>query len=444
MMQSPDPTLMKKLIRLLLSATFLVGVVAQAQTAQQPKIILADRIVAVVNDEAITANELKERMAVVERQLHSQGIPLPPHEVLQKQVLERMIMDHIQLQFAKETNTHVDDGQLDTALRRIAANNRLSLMEFRAALEKDGINWTKFREEIRDEMTIAKLRERDVDSHITVSEGEINNYLASPEAAKGANEEVQLAHILLRVPEQASPAQLQLIRSRAEQALLQLKHGEDFAKVAASYSDAPDALSGGSIAMRPLSRLPSLYADAAEKLKPGEISGILRSPAGFHIIKLVARQGGAAEQSIRQTHVRQILIKVNELVSDADAKQKLIALKERLDHGASFAELARLNSNDLSATKGGDLGWVDQGDTVPAFEKAMDALKINQISDPVKTQFGWHLIQVLGRRVADASPERRHMIARQVLRERKSDEAYEDWLRQMRDRAYVEYRLDDH
>lgn len=433
-----------KLLRFLLLSLLLIGAAAQAQTARPAQPIEADHIVAVVNDDAITLNELRERLVVAERQLRTQGTQLPPRDVLEKQLLERMIIDRLQLQFAKETSTHVDDVQLEAALRRIAESNKLTLADFKTALEKDGIIWAKFREEIRDEMTISRLRERDVDERITVSEGEIDNYLASPDQAKAANEELSLAHILLRLPDQASPDQLLRIRARADQALAQLARGDEFAKVAASFSDAPDALSGGSIGLRPVNRLPSLYAEAAGKMKVGEISEILRSPAGFHIIKLMDRRGSAAAvQSVRQTHARHILIKFNELVPETEAKQRLLVLKERLDNGADFAELARLNSNDLSAAKGGDLGWLYQGDTVPEFERAMDALKINEISQPVKSQFGWHLIQVLERRVADASQERQRMIARQALRERKSDEAYQDWLRQMRDRAYVEYRLDE-
>ncbi len=433
-----------KLLRFLFLTLLLLGTAAQAQTAEPDKPILADRIVAVVNDEAITLNELNARLASVERQLRTQGTPLPPHQVLEKQVLERMIMDDIQLQYAKETSTHVDDDQLDAALQRIATANHLALPEFRAALQKDGVTWAKFREEIRDEMIISKLRERVVDSRVTVSDAEVNNYLASPEYAAGANEELNLSQILLRVPEQASPAQLASIHARAEQALAQIKRGDDFARVAASYSDAPDALSGGVIGFRPLNRLPDLYVNAAAKLQPGEVSGILRSPAGFHIIKLIARRGGAQEaKTVVETHARHILIKVNELVSDADAKRKLLDLRDRLEHGADFAELARLYSNDLSAAKGGDLGWLYPGDTVPEFQRAMDALKVNEISQPVRTQYGWHLIQVLGRRVEPVSTERKRQLARQALRERKSDEAYEDWLREMRDRAYVEYRLDE-
>ena len=429
------------LFRLLCLATLLLGSVARAQTI---KPVEADRIAAVVNNEAITANELRTRIASVERQLRSQGTSLPPRDVLEKQMLERMIIDRIQLQFAKETSTRVDDGQLDAALRRIAESNRMSLPEFKLALEKDGIEWARFREEIREEMTISRIREREVDNRITISEGEIDNYLATPQSTASANEEVNLAHILMRVPEQASPDQLLRIRARAEQALLAARRGDDFAKLAASYSDAPDALSGGSIGLRPLSRLPGLYADAAQLLKPGEISDILRSPAGLHIIKLIERRGGTASaQSVRQTHARHILIKVNELVPDVEGKRKLEVLKERLDNGADCAELAKLNSNDLSASKGGDLGWLYPGDTVPEFEKAMDGLKINEISQPVRSQFGWHLIQLLERRVGDASAERQRQLARQALRERKSDEAYQDWLRQMRDAAYVEYRVEE-
>ncbi len=421
------------------------GATAQAGlSGAAPKLVEADRIVAVVNEEAITLHELRSRLLVVERQLRAQGTSLPPREVLEKQLLERMIIDRAQIQFARESGTQVEDAQVDAALRRIADTNRLSLADFRALLEKDGIAWPKFREEIREEMTITRLREREVDNRIALSEGEIDNFIASPESSAAANEEINLAHILLRVPEQASPDQLQRVHARAEQALAQLKRGDDFAKAAASFSDAPDALSGGLLGFRSLDRLPTLYADATPNLKPGEVSGILRSPAGFHIIKLIERRGGSKlVQSLQQSHARHILIKVNELVPEAEARHKLTILKERLDNGADFAELARLNSNDLSASKGGDLGWLYQGDTVPEFEKAMDGLKLNEISQPLRTQFGWHLIQVLERRVEDASLERKRLIARQALRERKADEAYQDWLRQLRDRAYVEYRLEE-
>ncbi|GAB1394187.1 peptidylprolyl isomerase [Rhodocyclaceae bacterium] len=413
---------------------------AQAQSRQP---IAVDRIIAVVNDEAITQHELRDRMATIERQLRGRGTPLPPRDVLEKQLLERLIVDRVQMQFAKEVGLRIPDNELDIALRRIAENNRLSLAAFRDALERDGITWRRFREEIREEMTLARLREREVESRIVISDGEIDNYLAHPEQTN-QSALVALGHIIIRVPEQVDPARLSRLRARAEEALVRIKGGADFGQVAASYSEAADAMAGGMLEPRPLDRLPTLYAEAVASLKPGEVSGILRSPAGFHIVKLMDRRGGDAVGGlIRQTRARHILIKVNELVSSEEARHKLAGLKERLDNGGDFAELARLYSNDLSAAKGGDLGWLYQGDTVPEFERAMDALAIGEYSQPVQSPFGWHLIQVQERKNAEAGDERKRLMARQALRERKSDEAYEDWLRQMRDRAYVEYRLEE-
>lgn len=437
---------MKLRLIALLFSLLAVSALAPAQPADtkhsQP--IEADRVVAVVNSEAITLFELRSRMALVERQLRSQNVQLPARDVLEKQILERMIVDRAQLQFAKETGLQVSDGELDEALRRIAEGNHMALADFRTALERDGIAWPKFREEVRQEMIIARLRDREVNNRITISEGEIDNYLENAARPGSGEEVVTVGHIILRVPEQASAQQIASIRARAEQAVEQLRRGEEFGRVAAAFSDAPDGLSGGVMEPRSVDRLPALYADAIRSLKPGETSEIFRSPAGFHIVRLIERRGGMQQmQALRQTHARHILIKVNELVSDTEAKRRLVALKERLDNGADFAELARLNSNDLSAAKGGDLDWLYQGDTVPEFEKAMDALKIGEISEPVRSPFGWHLIQVLERRTEDASKERQRLMARQALRERKADDAYQDWLRQLRDRAYVEYRLED-
>ena len=405
------------------------------------RVIEADRIVAVVNNEVITLNELRDRMAQVERQLRQQGTQLPPRDVLEKHILEKLIVDRVQLQFAKETGLRIDDAQLEQALARIAEGNRMGMAQFRASLEQDGIAWGKFREDIRNEIAISRLREREVDSKITVSEGEIDNLLENA-GAIGA-EEYSLAHILLRVPEQAKPEQLARLQARAEDIIAQLRRGADFAQLAASYSDAPDGLSGGLMGWRPLERLPALFAEIAPRLKPGEVSEVLRSPAGYHILKLLDRRGGAIKaQPVEQTHARHILIKTSELVSEAEAKRRLTALKERATHGADFAELARLHSNDLSAAKGGDLGWLNPGDTVPEFEQAMNRLKPGEVGEPVQSPFGWHLIQVLERRM-DVSQERVRQTARMALRERKADEAYQDWLRQMRDQAYVEYRLED-
>ncbi len=434
--------LLKKLmsataLSLLAAITGLTGLTV-AQAAPRD----ADRIVAVVNSEAITLYELRSRMAIVERQMQAQNVPLPPKDVLEQQLLERMIVDRAQMQFAKESGITVSDSELDGAIRRVADNAQMDTATFRKTLERDGVPWNKFREEIRQEITLARLRDREVDNRQTVSEAEIDNYLERQEQGGASEEVVQVAHIILRVPEQASPQQLEKIRGKADQALEKIRAGEDFSKVAASYSDAPDGLAGGIMAERPLDRLPTLYADAVQRLNPGDTSAILKSPAGFHIIKLLAKRGGAAAgQALKQTHARHILVKVNETVADADAKRRIVELKERLDNGGDFAELARRHSGDLTATKGGDLGWLYQGDTVPEFEKAMDALKIGEVSEPVRSPFGWHLIQVLERRTEDASKERQRQLARQALRERKADEAFQDWIRQMRDRAYVEYRL---
>ena len=428
--------------RLLVIAISLAGFFGPPAGAAPVEPLEADRIVAVVGDEVITQYDLRQRYASALKQLQKQNTNLPPQDVLERQLLERMIMDRVQMQFARETGLKVDDAQLDQAMTRIAANNKLTPQQFRLALEKDGVNYATFREEIRGELTMVRLREREVEGKILVSDGEVDLYLAN-QASTGANEEYQLAHILLRAPESASPEQLQKLKLRGEQALKRAKEGVSFAELAASYSDAPDALQGGDIGLRPLDRLPQLYAETAARMQPGEVSDLLRSSAGFHIIKLLAKRGGSGPVSVQQTHARHILIRVNEIVSETEARRKMENLRERLVNGGDFAELARLYSQDGSAGKGGDLGWVSPGDTVPEFERAMDALKDNELSPVVQTPFGMHLIQVLERRQRDVSEERKRAVARQALRERRLDESYQEWLRQLRDRAYVEIRLDE-
>jgi peptidyl-prolyl cis-trans isomerase SurA len=337
----------------------------------------------------------------------------------------------------------VDDLELDRTISRVADGNKLSLTEFRRTLERDGIPFEKFREEVRNEILINRLREREVTSKLSVSEGEIDNFLLDQGARKDATMEYNLAHILVRVPEQASPEQLGARRARAEEVIKRLGENADFAQLAASYSDAPDALQGGVIGWRSQERLPELFVEALEKLKPGEVSGVLRSPAGFHVLKLIDLRGAGAPQLVEQAHVRHILVRTNELVSENDARRKLLNLRDRIVNGVDFAELARLNSDDGSASRGGDLGWVYPGDTVPEFERAFTELKPMELSQPVKTPFGWHLIQVLERRTADMSSDRKRVEARRALLDRKGDEAYQEWLRQLRDRAYVELRLED-
>ncbi len=420
-------------------ATASFGLPAQAAT----RAVEVDRIVAVVNNEVITALQLRARVAQAERQLRRQGVELPPMEVLERQLLERLIVERAQVQLAQETALRVDDATLERAIDRIAGNNNLSAEQLRAALEADGVSWSRFRDEIRTEILLTRLREREVDSRIVVTDAEIDNFIASnPDAFSG--QEFAVAHILLRTPEGASPQQVDAVRQRAEQVMARLRSGEDFARVAAEVSDAPDGLSGGALGWRPLDRLPALFADAVRELRPGETSPILRSAAGLHIVRLVDRRGGGVDavQQLEQTRARHILVRTSEVLSDADAEARLLALRERVANGADFGELAKANSADLSAASGGDLGWLNPGDTVPEFERAMNALQPGEMSPPVRSPFGWHLIQVVERRLQDVTDERKRNAARQALRERKAAEAYEDWLRQLRDSTYVDLRLE--
>lgn len=425
---------------LILLLACLGGLLARPAAAAPAAVVEADRIVAVVGNEVITYHELRSRLTAALKQLEKQGTPLPPQDVLERQMLERLIMDRAQWQHARETGLRVDDNQLDQAIGRIAAGNNLTPQRFRAALEKDGVDYAQFREEIRGEMMTVRLREREVESRLVISDGEIDNFLAN-QAASGGGEEYQLAHILLRAPESASPEQLQKLRQRGEQALKRARAGENFAELTAAYSDAPDALKGGDLGWRQLNRLPNLYAEAAGRLEPGQVSDLLRSSAGFHVVKLLGKRGGSGPASVSQTRARHILVRINEVVSEGEARRKLEAVRERIVNGIDFAEQARLYSQDGSAAKGGELGWLSPGDTVPEFERAMDGLKVNEVSAVVKSPFGMHLIQVLERRDRDVSAERQRAAARQALRERKLDEAYQDWLRQLRDRTYVENRL---
>ncbi|MBK7648108.1 MAG: peptidylprolyl isomerase [Betaproteobacteria bacterium] len=434
---------MNKLIRhLIVLICCLGGLLVHPVSAAPERVIEADRIVAVVGDDVITYFDLRTRLAAALKQLQKQGTPLPPQDELERQMLERLIMERTQLQYARESGLKIDDTQLDQAIGRIAAGNKMTPQQFRTALEKDGVQYAQFREEIRNEMVTVRLREREVDSKLIVSDGEIDNYLAD-QAAKGGGEEYQLAHILLRAPESASPEQLQKLRLRGEQALKRAQAGENFAELTATFSDAPDALKGGDLGWRPLDRLPALYAEVSARLQPGQVSELLRSSAGFHIVKLINKRGGSMPASVQQTHARHILVRINEVVSEAEARHKLESVRERIVNGVDFAEQARLYSQDGSAAKGGDLGWLSPGDTVPEFERAMDALKVNEISPVIQTPFGMHLIQVRERREQDVSAERKRGAARQALRERKLDDAYQDWLRQLRDRTYVENRLEE-
>jgi peptidyl-prolyl cis-trans isomerase SurA len=428
--------------RALLAALLLLPLLVPSQAPAQ-RISLVDRIVAVVNKEVITLSELNEAIGTAERQLRRQETQAPPREVLERQLLERLILDKAQLQLARDTGIRVDDTQLDRAVQRIAEQNNLTLAAFRAALERDGVPFEAFRQDLRDQIMLTRLREREVDDKIQVSDTEIDLFLEESGAQNADRAEYNLAHILVRVPDQASPERIETARAKAAKARAEAASG-DFRAAAASYSDAPDALQGGSLGWRTADRLPELFAGAVTKMNPGQVSDVLKSSAGFHVLKLIDRRGALAPNvPITQTRMRHILIRTSDTVSEAEARRRLAGLRERILAGADFAALARANSDDSTAARGGDLDWVYPGDTVPDFERAFQELKPGEISQPVKTPFGFHLIQVLERRSAELSPERRRLQARQALRERKSDEAFQQWLRQVRDQTYVELRLEE-
>jgi len=414
--------------------------VRQAQDPQQ-QVADIDSVVAVVNDDVITRNELDDRVREVARQLQRQNTPLPAEDVLQKQILERMITDMLQRQYAKENGVRVDDTQLNLAITRIAQQNNFpSLDAFRAKLEADGVDYKKFREEIRSEIISTRLRKREVESKLVISEREVDDYLANKARIGSEGEEFHLAHILVVVPEQASAAKIQAARERAEQALSKLNGGADFAQVAASISDAKDALKGGDLGWHSGDTIPPLFMNVLQNMKPGQISAVLRSSSGFHILKLLEKRSANAPVVITQTHARHILIKTSEIMPEAEAKKRIMEIKQRIEAGADFAEQAKRYSQDGSAQQGGDLGWLSPGETVPEFEEEMNKLKPGQMG-VVQSQFGWHLIQVLARRNTDVSEQQKRQQARIAIGTFKSDELFQDWLRQLRDQAFIEYRL---
>ena len=424
---------------------FLLALGAALPAAGQKDVALLDRVVAVVNKDVVTLSELNETVATAERQLRRAGTRPPDRAVLERQLLERLITDKAQLQLARERGIRVDELQLDRAVQRVAENNKMTLAAFRRALEADNVPFNEWREDLRDQIVLNRLREREVEERIQVSDTEIDLFLEEMKNRPGEGVEYNLAHIVVRVPEQAAPERVEAARGRAAKALAEARAGEDFSRLAATYSDSSDALRGGALGWRAHERLPELFSSALVKLNPGEVSEVLRSPAGFHLLKLVDRRGaGAPSAPVEQTRLRHILIRPSEAIAEPEARRRLADLRARIVSGAAdFAELARVHSDDATAARGGELDWVYPGDTVPDFERAYRELKPGEISQPVRTPFGYPLRQVLERRSADLSPERRRQQARQALRERKSEEAYQEWLRQLRDRTYVELRLDE-
>jgi peptidyl-prolyl cis-trans isomerase SurA len=404
-----------------------------------------DRIVAVVEDDVVLASELQKKMEAIKRGLAQSKTQLPPDEILARQVLERLIIEKIQLHLARKAGIRVDDETLQQAVQQIAQRNKMSPEELRRSLREEGIEYADFIEQIRGEITVQRLRGSQVNSQIKVSDREVQQWLETQShGSVGRDTEFLLGHILIATPRAASPAVVQKARERAERLTAELKQGLDFKKASLSSSDSPQALSGGDLGWRKFSQIPTLFADAVAKMKEGDIEGPIHSPSGFHIIKLLGVKGGGSAERIVKTHVRHILIKPNEVLSDEDAQSKLKALKDRIEAGDDFATLARGHSDDKgSAIKGGDLGWVQPGALVPEFEDAMSHLDINRLSDPVQSQFGWHLIQVLEREESDDTDELLKKQAREELFKRKVEEETELWMRRIRDEAYVEIRLDE-
>jgi len=435
-------------LRFLLAWTLLAAALS-AQPADRPtradggdRSAPLDRIVAVVNDEVITAFELQQRAELFTQQLKKQGTALPEQSLFQKQVLERLINDTVQLQLAKQTGVRVDDGQLDQALQRIARENNMDIAAFRATLEHDGVSFPKFRDDIRNEMILERLREREIDNKVVVTDAEVEAQLQADQSAGDANDEFLVSHILVTVPDQATPTIVQARRKRIAEALARAVQGEDFAKIAASYSEAPDAVEGGSLGWRSAARLPSVFVESVGKLKVGELSEIIRAGNGFHLLKLVDKRGKSVSKVVTQYKIRHILVRLGDNMPPAEAKNRVLQLKERIDHGEDFGNLARANSDDESKSRGGELNWISPGDTVPEFERTLEKLAPKQTA-VVESPVGWHVVQLLERREADIAKDRLRLTARQAVRARKADEAFQDWIRQLRDVAYIEYRLDD-
>jgi peptidyl-prolyl cis-trans isomerase SurA len=418
----------------------LLPVVGTAQSDGSAAIPI-DRIVVIVNDDVITDSELAARLADVERELAERKIQMPPKAILEKQVLERMVLERIQLQHATRVGVRVSERDIDRAVGQVAKRNRMTSEELYQALRSLGVEQQAYRRQLRDQVMIEKLLEREINNRVTVTDSEVDDFLANLRKQARVDDAFDISHILIGVPEGASPKEVQEAKRKADEVRDSLLAGGNFEEAALVYSQGQEALKGGALGWKKAGQLPALFLDALERLQPGEISEVLRSPVGFHILKLNDRQAGKRSAPVTQTHARQILMRPSEIQSISDIRTRLEGLRERALLGDDFADLARAHSEDAgSAARGGDLGWVLPGQTVPEFEKAMNELEPGEISQPVESPFGVHLIQVLERRVQDMSEERDRNAARQQIHARKADEQYEQWLRRLRDEAYVEHK----
>lgn len=404
----------------------------------------ADFIVAVVNSEPITNLQVRAEMERVRRQLLAQRQPVPDAQILGRQVLDQMIDERAQLQLARDSGIRIDDPSVDQAEKMIATQNDLTIDQLHQQLVKDGIEPTRFREQLRDQLMLTRLREREVDPRVQVTDADVDQYLAEQRERAGdpSAQLINVAQILVAVPDGATDAQVAELQAKAQKALDRAKAGDDFATLAREYSDAADRVNGGLLGLRTGDRYPGLFTDAVKDLPVGGVTGPVRSGAGFHVLKLIERrQAGLPPTSVTQTHARHILLIPGKQMNEAQARDRLNDFRRRILSGeADFATLAREYSQDGSASKGGDLGWVSPGMFVPEFERVMDQLRDGQISDPLISRFGVHLIQVMERRTAAVSERDQRAMVRNRLREKKHAEAQENWAREVRARAYIELR----
>jgi peptidyl-prolyl cis-trans isomerase SurA len=402
-----------------------------------------DRIVAVVNEDVIMQSELEAKVHTIRQQLQQQGSQLPPESVLERQVLDKLVQNRIQLQIAEKTGIKVNDEALNRTISNIASENKVSLTQFRDILEQDGYNYEQFREDIRNEIALSQLRRRQVENRIVVTEKEIDNFLANQEHQGSIQTEVLISHILLALPAEATADEVEQVRLVASKVQKDLLAGADFAETAKSVSDGGNAENGGDLGWRKMEEIPSLFADYIPDMKKGDISELIQSPSGFHIITIKDIKSDE-EHIVQQTRARHILIKEDELTTRKQAREKAKQLKTRIENGDDFGLLAKGNSDDPgSAINGGDLGWTTPGSLVPEFQKVMDNLEPGKVSKVFKTDYGWHILEVLERRNFDNSESLKRGKARAIIRERKLEESMQNWTRQIRDEAYVEYRLDD-
>ncbi|QEL57534.1 molecular chaperone SurA [Chromobacterium paludis] len=434
-------TMKKTLLALLIAGAAQAALAAPAVPAAPQSVREVDRIVAVVNKNVITWQELQARVNEAIKQLEAQKVTPPARDVLAHQLLEQMITEEVQLQYAASGGLRIEDAAIDQAVANLAKQNKLSEAGLKAQLARDGISMDRLRGDIRRELTISRLRDSEVASRVSVSDSEVEQVLKSAQSANRT--EYHLASVLVSVPERADAKQIDALSQKVHKALADLDAGQPFAKVSATYSDAPNALKGGDMGWRPATSLPVEFVQLLEKLKTGAHTDVIRTQQGFFIFQLVDKRSGGAPMLVEQYHVRHILIRTNEAVSEADAKARIEQVRDRILRGAKFADMAKLYSEDGSNAKGGDLGWVSPGDLVPEFEKAMVALPVGQLSQPVRSPFGWHLIEVEGKRNQDVSSDHEKMAVKQQIRARKMEQAYADWVRQLRDSAFVEEHLDD-